>query len=459
MDLVASLVDKSVLFRDPDEEVAHYRMLDTIREYGAARLLEEGGPARWEERQTLVGMERVREIAERWMGPDQDELVRLARRNHDNLRGVLQRTCATPDQAATGLTMVVRLEHYWVMTGRISEGVHWLTTGLRHEGADPALRARAHAVASYLSSLQADLGTAARHLDEARALGAGLDDVGVEGYLAFADAGLALFDGRPERAVETSAGWLRRAHAGCHLQIESMLLLAQGLALSALGRLDEAVEVNQRLAQRTGAVGERFLHSMALWSLSLDLRERGDLDAADAHATRALELKRPIGDEVGVALCLESLAATASVRRDPARSATLLGAAERLWRRIGVTALSAPYIAAQRELGERLARGSLRDQLFEDAYRCGQAMSTAEAVRWALTADRAVADDPLDGTRLTRREREIALLIGEGLTNQQIADRLVISVRTAQGHVEKILRKLELASRTQVATWVVSRRA
>nr|WP_238993476.1 LuxR C-terminal-related transcriptional regulator [Nocardioides caldifontis] len=86
-------------------------------------------------------------------------------------------------------------------------------------------------------------------------------------------------------------------------------------------------------------------------------------------------------------------------------------------------------------------------------------MSTAEAVRWALTADRAVADDPLDGTRLTRREREIALLIGEGLTNQQIADRLVISVRTAQGHVEKILRKLELASRTQVATWVVSRRA
>ena len=45
---------------------------------------------------------------------------------------------------------------------------------------------------------------------------------------------------------------------------------------------------------------------------------------------------------------------------------------------------------------------------------------------------------------LTAREREVAGLVGEGLTNQQIASRLVISVRTVHGHMENILRKLGL---------------
>ena len=61
-----------------------------------------------------------------------------------------------------------------------------------------------------------------------------------------------------------------------------------------------------------------------------------------------------------------------------------------------------------------------------------------------------------DGSpRLTKRERQVAGLIAEGLTNQAIADRLVISPRTAQGHVEHILAKLGFTSRTQVAAWVV----
>ncbi|RYD62516.1 MAG: LuxR family transcriptional regulator, partial [Verrucomicrobiaceae bacterium] len=59
--------------------------------------------------------------------------------------------------------------------------------------------------------------------------------------------------------------------------------------------------------------------------------------------------------------------------------------------------------------------------------------------------------------RLTKRERQVADLIAEGLTNQAIADRLVISPRTAQGHVEHILAKLGFTSRTQVAAWVVVR--
>lgn len=61
-------------------------------------------------------------------------------------------------------------------------------------------------------------------------------------------------------------------------------------------------------------------------------------------------------------------------------------------------------------------------------------------------------------TELTEREGEVAALVAEGLTNKAIADRLVISQRTAQGHVERILTKLGFTRRTQIATWVVEGR-
>jgi DNA-binding NarL/FixJ family response regulator len=60
--------------------------------------------------------------------------------------------------------------------------------------------------------------------------------------------------------------------------------------------------------------------------------------------------------------------------------------------------------------------------------------------------------------RLTRRELEVAQLVGRGLTNREIAERLVLSERTVQNHVQHILTKLGLANRSQVAVWVNSRK-
>ena len=56
---------------------------------------------------------------------------------------------------------------------------------------------------------------------------------------------------------------------------------------------------------------------------------------------------------------------------------------------------------------------------------------------------------------MTRREREIAGLLAEGLTNKEIASRLVISQRTAETHVDHILSKLGMARRAEVAAWAV----
>ena len=66
----------------------------------------------------------------------------------------------------------------------------------------------------------------------------------------------------------------------------------------------------------------------------------------------------------------------------------------------------------------------------------------------ALRASLVPAPDPL-----TTREREVAALVAQGLSNRQIADRLFVSERTAQNHVQHILTKLGLPNRGQVAVW------
>ena len=60
---------------------------------------------------------------------------------------------------------------------------------------------------------------------------------------------------------------------------------------------------------------------------------------------------------------------------------------------------------------------------------------------------------------LTRRQREVASLLAQGLTNREIAERLVVSERTVEGHIEQIRAKLGVRSRTQIVAWVLADRA
>jgi DNA-binding NarL/FixJ family response regulator len=59
---------------------------------------------------------------------------------------------------------------------------------------------------------------------------------------------------------------------------------------------------------------------------------------------------------------------------------------------------------------------------------------------------------------LTHREWEVALLVGRGLTNRRIAEELSISANTANNHVARILKKLGLGSRAEIAAWVTQQR-
>ena len=69
-------------------------------------------------------------------------------------------------------------------------------------------------------------------------------------------------------------------------------------------------------------------------------------------------------------------------------------------------------------------------------------------------ADRRYVD--VAGIKLTRRERDVALMVARGMSNRQIASELVLAERTVEGHVENLRNKLGFHSRASVAAWVAA---
>lgn len=132
----------------------------------------------------------------------------------------------------------------------------------------------------------------------------------------------------------------------------------------------------------------------------------------------------------------------------------LIGAAEGLGRTAGSSTVLFPNLLDYHDECERHTREVLGTRAYEAARREGTRLSFDAAVGLAL---REQPPAPTPGDRLsatlTKREHQVADLIAEGLTNKAIAARLVISPRTAQGHVEHILTKLGFTSRAQIAAW------
>jgi non-specific serine/threonine protein kinase len=452
VDVLSGLIDKSVLVRDPAAEQPWYRMLETLRQYGADRLVEAGEADAWHERHRAWFAALAHRFGSSWAGPEQPAWITRMRHNHANLQAALD-AANDPALASRALATVVAAEFYWVVTGRLSEARHWIDAALAHRNVPDDDRAVALALSAYFAGVQNDLRVAELRLTEARALAARTAHRPVaQGYLDFADGIVTLFRGGVEGAVAPTTRGVATFHELGDTAAETSVRLVLGLCLSASGDLAGAAEAKAENLRVTAAIGELYMRSYTLWSLGIDALESGDPAEAARLQLEALTMKAELQDDLGIALVLEALAAVASVGGDPHRSGVLLGAAKRMWDLIGMTPLAAPYIAAQRELGERMARGAVLDRDFEAAYREGAAMSTAQAVEFAAARPAAVAAGPL--APLTRREAEVAALVGDGLTNQQIASRLVISVRTVDGHMENILRKLDFASRAQVAAWV-----
>jgi DNA-binding CsgD family transcriptional regulator len=196
----------------------------------------------------------------------------------------------------------------------------------------------------------------------------------------------------------------------------------------------------------------------------------GDTAQALKDARESLRLKRAVDDTASVTSTLERVAWIAAAAGEHRFAARLLGAADRQWRLQGKLLYGVAGFVRQHDECQLATRHALGDAAFAHEFGRGAQLSLADAIAHALGEDQAgprgddsaglrPASDGADSATgelgaLTHRQREVAALVAEGHTNKQIAERLMISQRTAESHVEQILVKLGLTSRTQIAAWV-----
>ncbi|MGW4339751.1 protein kinase domain-containing protein [Rhodococcus koreensis] len=455
LDAVTSLVDKSILIREVSGAVVRFRMLEIVRDYGREKIEQTSEYPLLRRRHRDWYQRLVLDAEAEWISAHQLDWITRLSREQPNLREALD-YCVSDDPAA-GLHIAAALFPFWISQGLYSEGRRWLDRLLaRTDGPPTADRVKGLYAASVLADMQGDLQTGTELVDQGRALAAQTDDPMMGALISYADGALSLFRGEPARACAQLESALTVFTTRDNRTLETGALSMLGVAYELRGETIRAIEQHEQALAITESCGEVMQRSYTLWALGLAGWRHGDADRAARLLEQALRLTRQANFPRIAASCLEALAWIAGERRDWPRAAILLGAAEELGRSVGSVSVMYPNLVVYHKECEEKARQFLGRRAFESALRHGRDMDLAAAVAYTLGEQTPRGTSPAtDSTvKLTKREQQVAELIGEGLTNKAIATKLVISERTAQGHVEHILQKLGFTSRARVAAWV-----
>lgn len=224
-----------------------------------------------------------------------------------------------------------------------------------------------------------------------------------------------------------------------------MVAVDSGDYIAASEILTEIVDVAR--AQRDLWLYSGYLDSLAHAQLGLE-----DYNAAAASWKEVLKISRDLAEDVTIFLSLEGLGCVAGVTGDDRRALRLAAAANRMARSRSLSADA--WLSRRVEESEHRSRGRLGAPKGEEAWNQGWAMTVEQAIDYALsdTEPQGVSDSGL----LSRRQQDVVKLVAQGMTNRQIAERLFIAERSAEGHLERITNKLGVRSRAEVAVWAVA---
>ncbi|MEV0109735.1 protein kinase [Nocardia sp. NPDC050799] len=460
LDVLSSLVDKSILIREESGTAVRFRMLETLRDYGRQKLREADRDLELRHRHHEWYERLGADAAVGWISAEQPNWIARLTREQPNLRQAIEYCLAEDTEAAAdaGMRIAAGLYAFWNFRGLYGEGRSWLRRVLA--------RPRWHSVPDRIAALCAAGGLAAQHGEFAAAgiaLAEAQDLAGpaaalisraqiafFEGILALARGESDVAPGRFERAAELTesdpAGWLR---------MSALTLLGWAHELNA--NTDRARDYYRRVLAATEPRHEILHRAAALRGVGVAVWRDGERGQARQLLEESLRVNSGLNSTVLNMFCLEGLAWILDTRTEAERAAILMGAAQGL-RPAGAQVTTVFHnMAGFHEECERDARASLGDHRYDVAHQRGRSMDMDAAVAYALGARAGEASGAsADGApKLTKREQQVADLVARGLSNKQITAKLVISQRTAQGHVEYILTKLGFTSRAQIAAWVV----
>ncbi len=453
LDLVASLVDKSLVQREPGTRRAEaggeprFGMLETIREYALERL-EASGEAeaiQWRHATHVLALAEATEP--QLTGPEQGVWLDRLEDEHPNLRIALGWALERGEAGA--------LERFWDHRSHWSEGRRWLEVLLASgQGASTVVRAKALRTAGVLAIEQGEYSPAESILAEGLALyREGEDDHGTA-FTLNALGSVAIYReefGRAETLFREALELLRRVgdRAGIAALLGQLgyVALLRGELAKAAADFADSLALYREAGSELGA-------GRMLCLMGRVLLEQGDHARAEALFRDGLSLNREAGNKIYVIECLEGLAATAVVAGAVEHAARLWGAAVALREAIGVPVPAVDLPHHRRYLS---VLADHPDRAVAAARSAGREMPLDLAIAEALVHGLpAATPPPLDSRppppaafpNLTAREREVLRLLATGHSNQTIADALFISLPTVKGHVSSILAKLGADSRT-----------
>ncbi|MEV0967096.1 ATP-binding protein [Microtetraspora glauca] len=442
--LLARLVEKSVLLREGDR----YRLLHAVRAYGAERLRELGEEEATRRRHRDAYLRLARRAEAEWAGPAQAAWARRMTEELPNFLAALDHSLAEDPRAAVELAGT--LWPLWIACGHHREGRRYLDRALAATDRPTPHRVKALWAAAWVDARHFDVRRARTRMEECRR------GPGTAVWGKHAEALVAFAAGDDENAVlgfeEVLAARGRPGPVWLLGQSPACVLSQAGLSLARSGG-ERARAVLDDAMWRSALTGDCWSRAVAHQGLAVLGWENGDLVGAEEQNRESIRLSRELGDLAGALVGFEIQAWIAAATGRGGLAATLLGAVDGLGGAAGIRLDEAPYWGARHSTCADIARGLVGGPAFRTAVADGAALDLDAAYR------RALGDPPKEGAGLTPRESQVAELIADGLSNRELAERLMIAERTADTHVENILAKLRMSSRVQIAAWVAVRRS
>jgi predicted ATPase/DNA-binding NarL/FixJ family response regulator len=455
LDLLSSLVDKSLVMKEDAKGLACYRLHETMREFASLKLEEAG-------EEEDVGLRCAEYYQSRCRGSAPENRYRLvewlewADLEIDNVRAVLQR-CLTDADAPRGLDLAAALGWYWI-TRATTEGMRWLDGLLASGGGDPEVRAWAYFMRGFLAVLKADPAAAgpALHAAVAAARQAEQPYLLTEALAMAANAENMAGDHASARQLLDEA---QRTATGLAYPPGTLAVL-QARALNGFFEADldavrSAASQGARLARETG---DLYALEIMLLNAGSAALIAGDLDESKPLLAESLRIAHQIDDRVAQFYLLDALGCHAALSGQARLATQLLGAAGSAATQVGANVM--PFLAPLLAQAQESAAAALGATRFEAELEAGKRLDRGTALGLALgrpARTAAAASGSASAGLLGKREADVARLVADGLTNRQIGARLFISERTVDSHVRSILNKLGFNSRAQIAAWMAGR--
>lgn len=469
LESLGTLLDSS-LIKQPgqDAEEKRFAMLQTVREFASEQLIASGEFDLLHQRHAAYHLQLARSLNTDPAGKEGvNNLNRLAP-DHENFRAALSFLArSAPDDA---LQLLESAQSLWERFMRSSEVISWIEQVLARVGPEPS---KLRIWACRFGAIQA------QRIEE----------------------------------FDVSAGWIANALAMARalndkreilecINLQSRVALGTGDYPTARTLMEEVLAVCRE-------IGNRFMEAATLINLVGVAQSRGEYARAELLSRQGLAIFTEIENNIGIMwahlnlgdtlhrlnrlaeareylmkaltiaqqadhpLAIETLVVLGNVAidmikqsRSPAvpnmriqQAVSLYGLASLTLERRGTALDSALQPLYERNLA--YARQQLGDDLFNTAWQEGRAAPISRAVELADRIPQPVSSafsKKRIVSGLTSREANVAALVARGMTNPEIAARLVLSVRTVEAHVANVMQKLNLHNRTEVAAWAIRER-